>query len=316
MRFARIGVLLTCSAIALLGGCSNQKPEPLTASSAGESGYAERYPDELAATRGGFTEQEGSAQRVIGEFSTYPDELDNPSWPGVTQVVERADQAGKSSAYVERLHQNDAVVQFFAEEQKDIDNAVAGAVQYAAKEKNVDAEGLPGAATGALKRSVDKQLEDRLRDHNEAHRYIEDNQEALGKKNVEALKKQADKIAYVSYIVNVSTAETREKLQRLIDEASQVKSTLDDDIEESNKTAADESRGKDDRAAAKKRAEAATAAKAKIDSEIQQAQSVLQDFDNRANKLKTDYQTALDALKQKIDEKASAAPPAAAAKSS
>ena len=186
MTFARIVVLLACSAVAV-AGCSNQKPEPLTASSAGESGYAERYPDELAATRGGFTEQEATAQRVIGEFSTFPDELDNPSWPAVTEVVDRADQAGKSQAYVDRLHQNDAVVQFFAEEQRDIDNAVAGAVQYAAKQKNVDAEGLPGAATGALKRSVDKQLEERLRDHNEAHRYIEDNQEALGKKNVETL---------------------------------------------------------------------------------------------------------------------------------
>jgi hypothetical protein len=314
MRFARIALLLTF--VSALTGCTNQKPEPLTASSAGESGYAERYPDELAATRGGFTEQEGTAQRVVGEFSTFPDELDNPNWEAVSEVVDRADQAGKSSAYVERLHQNDAVVQFFAEEQRDIDNAVAGAVQYAAKEKNIEAGGMPGAATGALKRSVDKQLEERLRDHNEAHRYIDDNQDALGKKNVEALKKQADKIAYVSYIVNVASAETRDKLERMIAEGSQVKSTLDREISESNEIANDAARGNADREAAKKRGEAATAAKAKIDSELAQAESVQKDLENRVNKLKTDYQAAIDALKKKIDEKAQAAPPPAAGKTS
>lgn len=307
MTITRYALVLGFVATLTSTACSNQKPEPLTASSAGQSGYAERYPDQLGNARGGFVEQESAAQRVMAEFSTYPDELDEPGWDHVGTVVERADEAGRSSAYVDQLRQNDAVVQFFSEEEQELNNAVGGAVVYAAKQKGVDADGLGGAATGALKRSVQKQLEERARERNEAHRYIEENQDALGKKNVDKLKSQADKISYVSYVVHVAVPQAQQDMQRLVDEGSEVKSTLDRTIEEANAVAADEKRGKADREAAKKRVEAAEAAKARIDEEIQQAQHALTEIEQRQQKLKQDYDAALEALKNKVEEKARAA---------
>lgn len=307
MMLARKAIVLALSCAGLLSACANQKPEPLTASSANQGGYAERYPDALASVRGGVTDNESTANRVMGEFSTFPDDLDNPSWDHVTTVVERADEAGKSQAYAERLEQNNAVVAFFSEEEREINNAVAGAVTYAAKQKGIDGEGLGGAATGGLKRAVDKRLEERIREYNEAHRYIEDNQEALGKKNVDKLKEQADKLSYVSYIVHVAVPQARLDLERMVDEGSQVKSTLDQTISEGNEVMNDANRAPADKEAAKKRVAEAEAAKAKVDSEVQQAQHVLTEIEQRQTKLQNDYDAALDALKQRIREKASAA---------
>src|SRR6187431_819536 len=91
--------------LVLLAGaaCTNEKPEPLTASSASQAGYAERYPESLGAARGRFGEQEAEAKKTGQEFQSYPDALNDPSWPDYLVVVEKADEDGRSAAYVERL---------------------------------------------------------------------------------------------------------------------------------------------------------------------------------------------------------------------
>jgi hypothetical protein len=90
---------VTGCAVTLAGGCSNQKPAPLYASSADQGGYATRYPVELGAARGNIGEQESRARRLMAEFETYPNALNKPNWSQVQRVVELADQAGRSEEY-------------------------------------------------------------------------------------------------------------------------------------------------------------------------------------------------------------------------
>jgi hypothetical protein len=289
------------------GGCSNQKPEPLYASSAVEASYAERYPEELATARGRLSEHESKAQQMMAAFSTYPDELSNPNWKDVETVVDRADQAGKSGAYVARLEEGESVARFFSEERDELDKKVGGAAQYAVKQKNCEVD-VYGTTSAALDKAVEKQLEERLRERNEAHRFIEDNEDSLGRPNLEKLQKQADSIAYTSYLTHVGVKQTRERIEALLEEGADVKKTLDRTLEESRVIDADAGRSEGQKQRARARAQAAEAAKQRIDSEMQQAEYVLEQLDDRIDKLQKDYAASLDGLKQRIRVKASATP--------
>jgi hypothetical protein len=287
--------------------CSNQKAQPLYASSAVEAGYAERYPDELAAARGRLSESESKAQQTMAAFSTYPDELSNPNWQDVGTVVERADQAGRSAEYVTRLEDNERVARFFAEEKDDLGKKIGGAAQYAVKQKNCEVDAY-GVTVAAMDRAIEKQLEERLHERNEAVRFIQDNEDTLGKQNVEKLQKQADDIAYTSYLTHVGVKQTKLRISELLDEATETKKTLGRTLEESRKIEADPARAEGQRRAAHVRSQAAEAAQQRIDSEIQQAEYVLKQVDDRIKKLETDYDVALKGLKQRVADKAGAKP--------
>src|SRR5688572_27119632 len=115
MRPALLAALLPFLGLALPAasfGCSNQKPAPLYASSAGEAGYAERFPDQLASARGRMAEHQSKSTRMMQSFNTYPGELKDPSWPVVLDVVDKADTAGRSGAYAERLGEVENVAAF------------------------------------------------------------------------------------------------------------------------------------------------------------------------------------------------------------
>jgi hypothetical protein len=288
--------------------CSNQKPAPLYTPSSDQSGYAARYPEAMASARGRIAEHESKARRQLQAFGTYADELKEPTdYKAVGTVVDLADGAGKSAAYVERRQEAEAAAAFFEDQKEDITKSVAGAAQYQAKQKNCEVDAY-GSAAHALQKSVEKGLEKYLRERNEAHAYIEDNQDALGKPNLEKLRKQADEISDVSYMVNVGIPQSRARIEAMVAEANDVKKTLDRTIEETKAVQADAARSEPDKAAAKKKGEAAESAKQRVDSELQQAQHVLEGLEERQKQLSKEYDEALDALRQKLEEKAKAQP--------
>jgi methyl-accepting chemotaxis protein len=303
-------VLIAAFVVCCAAACSNQKPEPLYGSSSSQSGYAERYPESLGSARSRFSEQEGEAKQGSQDFATYPDQLNDPSWPDVLVVVEKADEAGRSAAYVERLQEVQHVQAFFKEEKDELGRRVGGAAQYAAKQKGCEVDAY-GATTHALDKAVEKQLEERLRAYNEAHRYIEDHEEELGKPNIEKLEDQADDISYTSYLVHVGVKQSKAEIEEMVQEASDVQKTLDDTIEEAQKVQADANASPGRKKAAAARLEKAQAAKSRIDSEVQQAQQAIQELDQRMDQLKKEYDEALKQLKDKIEQNAEAKPAAA-----
>jgi chromosome segregation ATPase len=300
--------LLLAVALSVAAACDSKQDRFQVPSSSGQAAYAERYPDALSNSRGKLSERESQSREKMGKFSAYPDELTKPSWPDVEKVYDLADEAGKSSAYVDRLHESEAVATFFEEEKPEISKKVAGAAAYAAKQKGCDNVEAHGPASAALEKSVEKQLEKRMREHNEAHRYIEANEEVLGKPNREKLETQADEISYASYVVNVGVEEEKEKLNRLIGEGEQVKKTLDRVIQENKAIAADAGKPESVKKAAQAEVDRAETAKSKIDQELEQTREAVKEIDNRIKALRDEYQKALSELKTKTQEKAKAEP--------
>ncbi|GMV12458.1 MAG: hypothetical protein HS104_15935 [Polyangiaceae bacterium] len=296
--------------LALAAGCQKNENTAITAPSSDQPGYAARYPDQLAKVRGRYSEQEGRARRAMGTFAQFPGELDKPSWADVLKVYEAADAAGKSAEYVERLHESNAVADFFTEEKEEINKKVGGAAQYTAKQKGCTVD-LYGTTTTALEKSVEKQLEKRLRERNEAHRYIDDHEDSIGKPNREKLEKQADEISLTSYLVKVAGEETKRELTELVAEAEDVKSTLERTITESKEAAADAKRSDNEKKKAQTRLEAAEKAKGRIEQETQEAQKLLEEIDKRNQALKDEYDKAFEDLKKKTEEKAASEKPAA-----
>jgi hypothetical protein len=287
--------------------CQQQQQQPLYASSAEEPAYAERYPAELAAARTRFAKDESEVTTLTGEFQKYPDELDKPSWPVVASVVEEADRAGKSWDYAAGMSEEGAVRDFYEEEKKPLVQKVGGAVDYAAKEKKCEEVEFYGPVAGGLERGVNQQLEERLRSRSVAQRTIEDNQEAIGKQNVEKLEKQADKIALASYLVNVRLPQTKRDIDAALADASGVKKTLARTKEQAKAVEDNPQASKAAKQLAQKRSAAAAEAEAQLDSEVAEAQKLSEQIEQRTSAAKKTYEDALDALESAIKARAEAA---------
>jgi hypothetical protein len=287
-------------AAALLSACTTQ-PAPKFASAANESGYAERYPTALLGARTEFAADETRAREILTDFPKYPDALTNPDGEQVSAVVSRADAAGKSGAYAQQMEERAHVTRFFSEEKDTLNQKVGGAAQYAAKQKECTVD-VASPAVGALDHGIDKAQEDRLRDHSEAQRYIEDHQETLGKANVEKLQKQADDITLASYLVHVRVKQLKLELSELIAESSDVKKTLAQSDADAEAVLADSAATKPAKATAQKRADAAKKASSGLDIEIEQAKRAVQEMDARSEKLEKDYSAALDALQKTLKD--------------
>src|SRR5450432_4304107 len=283
---------------AVLSGCSSE-PAPLFASSGKESSYAEHYPASLLALRTDYATGETHAIQIFSGFSNYPGALTAPDGQQVLGVVTRADAAGKSGSYSAQMQEQQSVAHFFSDEKDSLNQKVGGAAQYAAKQKECTVD-VASPAIGALDHGIDKALEERLRGHNEAHRYIEDHQDAPGKPNLEKLQKQADDISLASYLVHVRVKELKLELSRMVDEASDVKKTLGRSDTEARAVVADPAASKPAKATAQTRATAAEGATSKLDSEVDQAKRAMADMDARSTQLEKDYGAALDALEKAL----------------
>ncbi len=280
-------------------GCAHQAPGPVIASSAGQEGYAARYPDELSQARERFTLEEAKVRELTLKFSDYPGQLDKPDWNGVLVVVQSADQAGGSSAYVSRAREVENVRSFFKDEKEEIEKKVGGAANYSAKQKGCDVDAY-SPTVHALETSMDKQLEKRMREHNEAQSYIEAHEDTLGKQNTDKLEQQADEIAMASYLARVGVVETKLELTKLIEDASTVGSTLDRSIKAEQDTIADAKSSDSTKKAAQARLDADQAAKGRLDAEVQQSKQAVQALEDRIKKLQSDYDQALSGLVEAI----------------
>jgi hypothetical protein len=302
-RTRALSSLALSVAFAALPACSTPKPEPEIISSSPHGGYAETYPAQLNAAVSGFGDVQNEAHKIEGELPSYPGKLKDPDWGKVLEIVERADEDGHGYLYVERMRRVERAGVFFEAEKDEITKKVAGAVQYAAKQKGCDVE-VSGVAAAALKDSVNKQIEKELHEASEAQRAIERYRGQLGKENAAALEKQADAIARASYLVRIELVEIKLRVMRMAAEAEEIKRTADATIAAERAYLGENKKATD---AEKKAAEARIAAleksKASIDSASQQASSLLPRLDQEVQKAQKEYVDALEALKNTLREK-------------
>ncbi|WP_438003012.1 hypothetical protein WME89_29280 [Sorangium sp. So ce321] len=291
---------LLASALFLAGhffalGCSAPKPEPEIASSAPQSGYAERYPAELQATATSFSEREDVAKRVTEQFQGYPDQLKEPDWKVVLDVTAQADAAGRSYDYVERVRAVDGAVAFFNDNKEDLTRKVSGAAQYVAKQKGCDVD-VTGATSHALEEGVERQLEKYVRDRNEAHRRIDRYRASLGKENAAALEKQADAVSFASYVVHIDMVEHKLRLRRMLEEIEAVKASIDVSVEAERTFQSSGKRTDEERKASEARIEELGRSKAMLDSAATQAKQIDETMDERIAAAQKSYREAMDRL--------------------
>jgi hypothetical protein len=286
-------------------GCAGQKVEPQVASSAAQVNYAMDYPAALQSSANDYVNTEGDVRRITTDFPKYPDQLKDPPWPIVQNVVNRADEAGRSAAYVDARHDFEQTRDFFTEEKDEITRKVAGSAQYAVKKKEcsqceVD---VGPAVASSLRDAVDKQLEKRLRAHNDAHLLIDRYRESLGKANATALEKQADDISTASYATFIRSVEIKVRATRLLDEANQIKKTLDQGIADERAFQAEPGRKEGDKKASNERIAKMEDGKVRIEAAIPPLQNLVKEIDQRSQAMTKEYNDALEALKKAIAAK-------------
>ena len=293
--------------VATLGpiACAGQKIEPQVASSAAQVNYAADYPGALQSTANDYVNTETEVRRITTDFPKYPDQLKDPPWPVVQNIVNRADEAGRSTAYVDARQDFEGTRDFFTQEREEITRKVAGSAQYVIKKKessqcDVD---VSGAVSSSLKDAVDKQLEKRLRAHNDAHLLIDRYRESMGKANAAALEKQADDISSASYSTFVRSIELKARATRLLDEASQIKKTLDQGIADERAFQAEPGRKEADKKASNERIAKMEDAKVRIDAAVPQLQALAKEIDQRNQAINKEYADALEALKKAVAAK-------------
>jgi hypothetical protein len=246
---------------------------------------------------------ESKTKELSAKFSTYPDALKSPPWPKVIVVVDKADAEGRSYAYVEARREVDDAYSFFDAEKEEILKKVAGAAQFAAKQKSCDVD-VSGAASHALKEVVDKRLQKHLREKSEAHAYIDQNETALGKDNVEKLEDQADEISLASYLAHVVSVEHKVKIRRMIEEAEKVKQTLDAAAREEQAYQNESGRTPAEKKSSQDRVEAMHKAAAAMDAAVTQAKSVSERADERIAALQKVYADAMAKLREDLKKRA------------
>ncbi len=294
-------LLLCLGVLPVSLACTRQEPA-LYASAADQPAFAERYPAGLGATRARYAEDERQLGTLTAEMPKLLDSLDKPSWGAVASVVDAADRAGKSGDLASAMGEAEAVRTFYAGERDALRQKVGGAAEYATKQKQCEVE-LYGPVGGALDRGVEAQLEERLRDHNAAHRLIEDQKDAIGKQNVDKLEKQADAIALASYLAHVRLPRTKRDLDAALADASDVKRTLEQEIEASKKVSNDPSASKAAKQTAEERQTAASTALASLDSEVSEAKRLADELEKRSAAARQSYEKAFDDLETAIEAK-------------
>ena len=276
--------------------------EPQIASAAPEPMYAADYPEALSRTMEDINAAEAKTKETTAKFSGYPDTLKSPPYPKVLEVVNLADTSGRAYAYVEARREVDDARAFFEAEKDEIVKKVAGAAGFAAKQKGCDVD-VSGAASHALKDTIEKRLEKRLREASEANVYIDRNQAALGKDNIEKLHEQADDIAYAAYLSHVVVVEHKVRLRRMLEEAETVKKSLDAGIRAEQAYQAESGRTPAEKKASEERAEKMRTAAAKVDSAVMQARTVSERADERVAAVTKTYDDAIGKLREDLKKR-------------
>lgn len=289
-----VGLLLLLAPV----GCAGPRG-PQAASSANSTTYAQAYPTRLDDALKKAEAHQNEVQQVSSTIASFPDQLKDPKKDRVLEIVQRADESGRSQSYVDTMREAEHVTLFFAEEKDELNKKIGGEVAFAAKQKgcNVDLYGATGHATGE---AINKQIEKRLREHNEAHLLIERYRTELGKANATLLEKQADDISWVSYLVYIEAPESRNSIQAMVSEGEQVKRTADDAISRERAYQGEPGRTAEDKRASDARIANLTKSKAAIDPLLPRARQYLEASERRNQELRKLYEDVLGKVKDKL----------------
>jgi hypothetical protein len=280
--------------LSVLTGCTRNTGGPKLASSAEQPAYALGQPTELEHAHEDFNRQLEQATSTSSELSAFPDALGaKVDWKLVEQVYRKADEEGRASGYSQSYQEAATVQRFFTEEEKKVVGRTAGAAQHVAKEEGHELK-LYGAVKYGLERGIDAQLKQRARARSDAHMLVSDNEETLGK-DAATLHDQADKISAASHITSIALFYAEARMRQLHDEASAVRSTLQE---------RKEALAKAEKPDPKKQAEVDQALTT-LDSAQEATRTSLEHAKDQAKQVREAYEKALEELLDAVAKKPS-----------
>jgi hypothetical protein len=301
-------------AVGALSGLACHRQPALTTPASDQNVYAARYPERLRELRSRFA---ADAEKTLDSFDALralPASVPPSNADELEQVVRRADAGGRSQPYVDEALRQEDIDALMNENRSAIRRRVAGSVAFAAKEKECikeDIDAFAGTAATATDRAVDRQLEERLRARNPAHRYLQMHADELGEQRVNALERPVDTLTRASFVANVRLALYRLELADLLDQEKAVRTTLERDEADSRASLESAGLSKSYRLAVEEQIAKDEAARLALPTEVAASRAAEQDMEARAEALQKDYQSLLESLLAEIEErkaKAAAAP--------
>jgi hypothetical protein len=294
--------LLSGTLIFALGGCAEKPLTPTIESSAEESSYAVAYPPLLEERRKQLVADKTQATELTAKVRDH-DIKSNADPKLLEEIVESADAAGRSSAFVAAQREARAFRSFWDEER----GAIGARVAAAANKQVADAGcGQPvdvsGATSYALREGFDRQLEKRVREHNEAQHVIDRERTALGTAGTKEMEEFADQIAYASYLVHVGMIDDKQQIEGMLSERRSVSSTLDSRLKAEQDYLA-QAKTKEDKKASEERISALSKSRSAIDTATSDAEAEVKELDQTIRQAQADYDDALEAQLKRIKER-------------
>jgi hypothetical protein len=282
-----------------LSGCAEKPLTPTIESSAEESAYAVAYPPLLEARRTQLVADKTQSTELTAKVRDHEIKA-NADPKLLEEIVESADAAGRSNSFVSAQREARAFRTFWEEER----GAIGARVAAAAQKQIADAGcGQPvdvsGATSYALRDGFDRQLEKRVREHNEAQHVIEREHAALGNGATKELEDFADEIAYASYLVHVALIDDKNQIEGMLDERRSVASTLDRRIK-AEQDYLTQAKSKEDKKASEERLAALQKSRGAIDTATADAEAEVKELEQTIRQAQTDYGDALDAQLKRI----------------
>jgi hypothetical protein len=306
------------AATALAVCACTQRPAALP-SSAGQPAYALHYASELTQATKRIDEDQTRQKTLAADIEARIEELKKPKWDHVRAIVDDSDAVGRASDFAESRDGMESVRSFWSDEKDGITNRVAGSAQGLVQKAHCSASAgasghagdssldVRGPIAYSMNESMDKQLQKRLRAHNDAFLLIERYKTELGPQNVASLEKLADEIAESSYVVHVGLPAARDRLRRLLADKQAVGDTLIRYANEEKASESEPGRAEADIKASEERIAAANRSQTDVDGVAGQASASSKAVDDRVTRATKDYDDTLNAIRAKIDDKKKAA---------
>jgi hypothetical protein len=294
--------LLSSTLIVALGACAEKPLTPTIESSAEESSYAVAYPPLLEERRKQLVVDKTQATELTAKVRDH--EIKSNADPKLLEeIVESADAAGRSSTFVAAQREARAFRSFWDEERGTIGARVAAAANKQVADAGCgQAVDVSGATSYALREGFDRQLEKRVREHNEAQHVIGRERTALGSAGVKEMEELADQTAYASYLVYVGLIDDRQQIEGMLSERRSVASTLDSRLKAEQEYLA-QAKSKDDKKASEERISALTKSRDAIDATTSDAEAEVKELDQTIRQAQADYDDALEAQLKRIKER-------------
>lgn len=305
MLTTRTSTALASTLVAILlsgsiAGCAGSRLDPVLAPSSDSIGYATTYPETVDAVAARFSADRQRAHELSAALPGRAKDLKEGSESELLlEIVDEADRAGRTQRMRRAYAEERSVAHFWDDERGPISARVNSAAQKQLSESGCTQADVQGAVGSALRDGMDRQLERRVREANEAQRTIDQQRARLAPGSVAATQRLADEIALASHLVYVGLLDDLRELDEHLREQSAVKRTLERALDEERAIQAEPKNAADQRAS-QERVVQIEKSRAALEPAVARAEAARADYEAQLEAARKEYEQALEAVRAHV----------------